>query len=117
MLPSPCEQLRQRHDPGLTRKLPTLVEKHQCRYASDGKALRQVRHCVAVHLDQPHFRLELGCRLLKDRSHHSTRATPSRPEIDEERNVIARRMSVEAASTAQRNRSPFKQRTMAGSAL
>jgi len=37
MLAGPCQQLRQRHDPGLARNLPAVVHEHQCRYALDGK--------------------------------------------------------------------------------
>jgi hypothetical protein len=117
VLAGPGQQLWQWHDPRLTRNLPPVMKKRQCWYASDGEALREVRHCITVHLDQPQLRLELGGRLLEDRSHHPTRATPGRPEINEERNVAARRMPVKASSIAQRKRPTFEQWSMAGSAL
>jgi hypothetical protein len=39
-----------------------MAHQHQGWYALDAEALQQVRRRVAVHLDQPHLRLEPGRR-------------------------------------------------------
>src|ERR1700692_4885461 len=76
MLPGPRQQLSQRHHPRLACNLPAVMHQNQRRYALDGEALQQFRYRIAVHLDQPHVGLELGCRLFEDRRHCPARTAP-----------------------------------------
>src|SRR4030081_184116 len=117
MLAGPRQKLRQRHDPRLARNLPTVVHQHQRRYALDAEALQQFRHRIAFPLDQPHVRLELGCRPFEDRRHRPAGTAPGCPEINEQRNVAVVCMPVEASGAVQCSRSPFVKRQMAGPAL
>jgi len=82
------------------------------------KAPQQFRYRIAVHLDQPHVGLELGCRLFEDRRHCPARTAPGRP-----RNQPAAEMSLCFACLSNRATlssaagRPFIKRPMAGAAL
>jgi hypothetical protein len=117
MLARPRQQLRQGHQPRLARNLAAVVYEHQGRYGLDGEALQQFRRRIAVHLDQPHVRLELGCRLFEDRRHRLAGAAPGCPEINQQRNVAVFHVLVEARDTVQCRRPAFAKRPMAGSAF
>src|SRR6266403_4919695 len=117
MLARPRQQLRQGHQPRLARNLAAVVYEHQGRYGLDGEALQQFRRRIAVHLDQPHVRLELGCRLFEDRRHRLAGAAPGCPEIDEQRNVTVLCVLVEASGAVQCSRPPFVKRPVAGPAF
>src|ERR1700737_564870 len=95
-------------DPTGLPDIPSVWHESQRGDALDGEALQQFRHRVAVALDKPHLRLELGCRLFEDRPHRPAGAAPSCPEIDEQRNVAATGMLVEASGVVQRNRPLFE---------
>src|ERR1700704_1484363 len=117
MFAGPRQQLRQGHEPRRARNLPAAVHKHQRRYALDGEAPQQFWHRVAVHLDQPHLRLELGCRPFENWRHCPAGTAPGRPEINEQRNVTVPCMLVEAHDAVQYNRPTFVKWQTAGPAL
>jgi hypothetical protein len=94
-----------------------VVHEHQRRYALDRITLQQFRHCVAVHLNQPHVRLELGRRLFEDRRHRPARTAPACPKINQQRNITALCVLVEASGTIQGSWVFFEQRPMAGAAF
>jgi len=81
------------------------------------KRRQQFWHRIAVHLDQPHLRLELSCRPFEDRRHCPAGTAPGRPEINEQRNVTVPCMLVEAHDAVQYNRPTFVKWQTAGPAL
>ena len=102
---------------GLVGDLPAVMHQHQGRYVLDAVALQQFRCRIAVHLDQPHLGLELGCRLLEDRRHRPAGTAPGGPEINQQRDVAVPGMLVEASGVVERRRPPLVKRAMARPAL
>src|ERR1700722_8700404 len=66
-----------------------LFERDQSRNAANAEARRNRRLLVDIDLGEAGARFELLCRLVEDRRHRAARPAPWRPEVDDQRHVVA----------------------------
>src|ERR1700733_5722092 len=93
-----------------------LFERDQSRNAANAEARRNRRLLVDIDLGEAGARFELLCRLVEDRRHRAARPAPWRPEVDDQRHVVALDVLVERLRR-QRYRLAGEQVRLAGAAL
>src|ERR1700733_8824723 len=72
-----------------------LFERDQSRNAANAEARRNRRLLVDIDLGEAGARFELLRGAVEDRRHRATRPAPGRPEVDDQRHVVALDMLVE----------------------
>jgi hypothetical protein len=93
-----------------------LFERNQSRNTANAEAGGDRRLLVDIDLGEAGARLELLRRLVEDRRHHTARPAPGRPEVDDQRHVVALDMLVEGLC-GQSDRLAGEQVRLAGAAL
>src|ERR1700692_4471816 len=93
-----------------------LFERDQSRNAANAEARRNRGLLVDIDLGEASARFELLRRLVEDWRHRATRPAPRRPEVDDQRHVVALDMLVEGLR-GQRDRLAGEQVRLAGAAL
>src|ERR1700733_1477095 len=93
-----------------------LFERDQRGNATDAEARRNRRLLVDIDLGEAGAGLKLLRRLVEDRRHLTARPTPGRPEVDDQRHVVALEMLVEGL-LGQRDWLAGEQIRLAGPAL
>src|ERR1700722_18590971 len=93
-----------------------LFECDQGRNAANAEARRNRRLLVDINLGEASARFELLCRLVEDRRHRAARPAPWRPEVDDQRHVVALDVLVEGLR-GQHDRLAGEQVRLAGTAL
>src|SRR5215469_1739803 len=90
-------------------------EQEQGRNARDAQLRGDARFLIGVELDEPDIRFELACRLLEHRSHDPAGATPGRPDVEQDRNIVVPTMLLEGRGV-DRRRMTIEQRLVTGTA-
>jgi hypothetical protein len=85
----PVNQSRELHRPGGPAYFAAMMNQHKGRDTADGKAGRQIRDCLGIHLGQPDSGFKVGGRLFEHGSHHPARTAPRGPKVDQERQITA----------------------------
>ena len=112
----PAHDVGRAHSAGLTRDFAAASKQRQRRDAANVETRAEILLRLGVDLGQPHRRLQLRGCLLKGGRHLATRATPRRPEIDQNRYVVSGDMAVERRFV-QRHRMRIEQWFMAFAAV
>ena len=85
----PAHNVSRAHSPRLTYQLTAAAKQNERRNAANIISPRHSRRRLRIHFRQAHPRLQRHGRLLERRRHHLAGPTPFRPEIHQQRNVVA----------------------------